>query len=169
MNSALIKRQVTQIVLLLAVLVVCVVLRQVDHHEGDVVFAVVVLTHFLDDLAGHLTQSGRTKALSCLLTHLMCLGSQSLLREYSEEAVRAEDEHVVIVLNGVMEHLGLASDKLFDVSITDGPGNGKLSVDTVLAVLVGDPAAAVNDAFALVLSRRRLIGGQLVDLSVLFQ
>ena len=68
-----------------------------------------------------------------------------------------------------MEHLGLASDKLFDVSITDGPGNGKLSVDTVLAILVGDPAAAVNDAFTLVLSRRRLIGGQLVYLPVLFQ
>lgn len=99
----------------------------------------------------------------------MSLGGQGLFREDAEETIRAEYKHVVIVLNGVMQHLGLASDELLDVSVTDSPAHGKFAVHSVLAIFVGDPATAVNDAFALVLSRWRLIGGELVDLPVLFQ
>lgn len=144
-------------------------LLEVDEHERNVVAAVVILTGLFHYGIGHFSEGMRSLTIPLLSTHLADRLCQSFLLVDQHEAVRRQNEHVVVRFKRVVVHFGLGNDKLLDVTVADGAAHGKFSVDAMHAVLASDPAAVVHDAIALILPCGRLIERYLAHAAVLLE
>ena len=95
----------------------------------------------------------------------MELLSQSVLIVDSHEPIRTEQQQVVILFNSHLSDLGFRNDEPLQIKVTDCPRYGQFSVDSLHSIFRRDPAPIINDALALVLSRRSLINCHLTHLA----
>ena len=141
-------------------------LRHVNDDSRDIITAVEVLAGFIDDATADEAQIVALRQLN--LAQLMKLLRQSLLVVHSHQAIRTQQEQVIVLFDGHLSDLRLRNDEPLQIKVTDRPRHRQLSIDPLHAIFRRDPTAILNNALTLILPRRRLINRHFAHQARLF-
>lgn len=132
---------------------------QVNEDERDVIPAVVVRTAVIGDPPGRFLQT------ETFLTSIMDLFGNLLLRVDKDQAVRAQNEHFVIVLDLPMVALRLRNQELLVRLVSNSSTDRYLPIDPRDPILAGDQPIFINNPLLFICPFGILIDRKLLNIA----